>query len=73
MAENLQDNRRELSRFKSAERARTGAKSIKRRQAIPIAVLVPTVQIRRNLDLEGAVRGRLPALASATEREMARV
>lgn len=73
MAENLQDNRRALSRFKRAERGRTGAKSIKRGQEIPIAVLVPTVQIRRSLDLEGAVRGRLPALASAIEREMARL
>lgn len=73
MAENLQDNRSELSRFKRAERARTGAKSIKRGQEIPIAVLVPTVQVRRSLDLEGAVRGWLPALASAIEREMARV
>lgn len=73
MAENLQDNRRELSRFKRAERARTGAKSIKRGHEIPIAVLVPTVQVRRSLDLEGAVRGSLPALANEIEREMAPV
>ena len=73
MAENIKDNRRELVRFKQAERGRTGAKSIKRGQEIPIAVLVPSVTLSRRLDLEGAVARRLPALAAAIERELSKV
>ena len=71
MAEVIPENAGVLRRFKRAERARTGAKSIKRGQEIPIAVLVPSVQIKRRLDLEGAVRRRLPDLAQTIQRELA--
>ena len=70
MAENLRENASSLARFKRAERVRTGAKSVKRGQEIPIAVLVPNVTLKRRFDLEGAVRGQLPALAQAIETQL---
>lgn len=70
MAENLRENAGSLSRFKRAERVRTGAKSVKRGQEIPIAVLVPAVTLKRRFDLEGAVRGQLPILARAIETQL---
>jgi hypothetical protein len=73
MAEVIPENAGVLRRFKRAERARTGAKSIKRGQEIPIAVLVPSVQIKRRLDLEGTVRRRLPELAQAIQGELTQV
>lgn len=70
MAENIQDNATHLARFKRAERARTGARQIKRGQEIPIAVLVRRVDLKRRLDLTGSVRGALPRLAQALQREL---
>jgi hypothetical protein len=65
MAEVIKENTAELRRFKRAERGRTGAKSIKRGQEIPIAVLVPTVTLRGRLDLPGIVRSQLPKLSAS--------
>ena len=73
MAENLRENASSLARFKRAERRRTGAKSVKRGQEIPIAVLVPNVTLKRRFDLEGAVRGQLPALAQAIETQLNKI
>ena len=73
MAENLRENASSLARFKRAERRRTGAKSVKRGQEIPIAVLVPAVTLKRRFDLEGAVRGQLPALAQAIETQLNKI
>ena len=73
MAENLKENASVLGRFKRAERHRSGAKSIKRGQEIPIAVLVPKVTLKRRFDFEGAVRGQLPNLARAIEKELNRI
>ena len=70
MSENLRENASSLARFTRAERVRTGAKSVKRGQEIPIAVLVPSVTLKRRFDLEGAVRGQLPALAQAIETQL---
>jgi len=70
MAENIKDNTAELRRFKRAERGRTGAKSIKRGQNIPIAVLVPTVTLRGRLDLPGIVRSQLPKLSASILQQM---
>lgn len=70
MAENIRENASQLNRFKRAERGRTGAKQIKRGQEIPIAVLVKSVTLKRRLDLAGAVRGALPQLARAIQREL---
>lgn len=73
MAENLRENASSLARFKRAERKRTGTKSVKRGQEIPIAVLVPKVAMKRRFDLEGAVRGQLPALARAIEAQLHKI
>jgi len=65
MAENLKDNQRDLRRFKRAERARTGAKSIKRGEEVPIAVLVRSVNLRARFDLPALVGAQLPRLSAA--------
>ena len=70
MAENLRENASSLARFKRAERVRTGAKSVKRGQEIPIAVLVPNVTLKRRFDLEGIVRSHLPELSAAITRQL---
>jgi len=72
MAENNRENASQLPRFKRAERARTGAKQIKRGQEIPIAVLVKSVSLKRRLDLTGAVQRSLPRLAGAIQKELAK-
>mgnify|MGYP001101520324 FL=1 len=70
MAENIRENASQLTRFKRAERDRTGAKQIKRGQEIPIAVLVRSVSLKRRLDLTGSVQRSLPRLASAIQKEL---
>jgi hypothetical protein len=70
MAENIRENASALTRFKRAERARTGARQIKRGQEIPIAVLVKRVELKRRLDLAGSVQRSLPRLASAIQTEL---
>ena len=72
MAENIRENASQLTRFKRAERARTGAKQIKRGQEIPIAVLVKSVSLKRRLDLTGSVQRSLPRLAGAIQKELAK-
>ena len=73
MAENIKENGSELTRFKRAERGRTGAKQIKRGQEIPIAVLVKRVDLKRRLNLVGGVQRALPALAQAIQKELEKV
>ena len=73
MAENLRENASSLARFKRAERERTGTKSVKRGQEIPIAVLVPKVTLKRRFNLEGTVRAQLPVLARAIEARLAKI
>ena len=73
MAENIKENASALTRFKRAERSRTGAKSIKRGTEIPIAVLVPAVSMKRRFDLEGTVRGQMPVLARAIEKQLTKI
>jgi hypothetical protein len=70
MAENIQENATALTRFKRAERGRTGAKKIKRGQEVPIAVLVKRVNLQRRLGLVDAVQGSLPQLVQAIERAL---
>ena len=70
MAENIQENSRQLSRFKKAERGRTGSKKIKRGQEVPIAVLVKRVNLQRRLGLVDAVQSSLPGLAQAIENAL---
>ena len=73
MAENIKENGSQLTRFKRAERARTGAKRIQRGQEIPIAVLVKRVDLKRRLNLVGGVQRALPALAQAIQKELENV
>lgn len=73
MAENIKENGPQLTRFKRAERGRTGAKQIKRGQEIPIAVLVKRVDLKRRLNLVGGVQRALPALAQAIQKELEKV
>ena len=70
MAEAIQDNAAELRRFKRAKRERTGAKSIKRGQEIPIAVLVSSVTLRGRFDLPGLVRSQLPKLTASIVQQL---
>ena len=72
MAENIKENASALTRFKRAERRRTGAKSIKRGQEIPIAVLVPRVTLKRRFDFDGTVRRAMPHLAQSINRYLNR-
>ena len=72
MAENIKENASVLTRFKRAERQRTGAKSIKRGQEIPIAVLVPRVTLKRRFDFDGTVRRAMPQLAQFINRYLNR-
>lgn len=73
MAENIKENGSQLTRFKRAERGRTGAKQIKRGQEIPIAALVKRVDLKRRLNLVGGVQRALPALAQAIQKELEKV
>lgn len=73
MAENLRESAQPLARFKRAERKRTGAKSVKRGQEIPIAVLVPNVTLKRRFDLEGTVRAQLPVLVRSIEAQLNKI
>lgn len=70
MAENIKENQSELRRFKRAERQRTGARSIKRGQEIPIAVLVSSVTLKGRFDLPGLVKSRLPKLAASIHQQL---
>lgn len=70
MAENIRENASALRRFKRAERRRTGVKSIKRGQEIPIAVLVRTVRLRGRFDLPGVVASQLPRLSNAIVKQL---
>lgn len=70
MAENIRENASELRRFRRAERARSGAKAIQRGQEIPIAVLVPVVNLRARFDLPGLVRAQLPRLSAVILQQL---
>lgn len=73
MAENLRENAAPLTRFKRAERQRSGVKRLQRGQEIPIAVLVKAVTLKRRLDLRGTVARELPRLAAAIQQELGKI
>ena len=73
MAENLAENARPLTRFRRAERERSGAKRLRRGQEIPIAVLVRRVSLKKRFDLNRAVRVELPRLTAAIHKAMSKV
>jgi hypothetical protein len=70
MAENIKENSAGLRRFKRAERNRSGAKSIKRGQEIPIAVLVQSVTLRGRFNLPNIVRAQMSKLAASILQQL---
>ena len=73
MAENIQEHDRALSGFKRRYRKAEGIKRLKRGADIPIAVLVPKVVLRKRLDIERLVAGRIPRLSAALEKSLRQV
>jgi len=73
MAENIKEHDRPLSGFKRRYRKAEGIKKLKRGADIPIAVLVPRVQLKKRLNVERLVAGRVPRLAAAIEKQLRRV
>lgn len=67
-AENLAENRTELARFTRPLRAGLGGGRVKRGAEIPIAVLVPQVQIRARLKFAATIRAQLPQLVETIEQ-----
>lgn len=69
-AENIGENRGATSRFTRPLRKGLGGGRIKRGAEIPIAILVPRVEVKKRLDLPRAVRTRLPGLARLIEQRI---
>ena len=59
-----------MAGFKRRYRKAEGVKRIKRGADIPVAVLVPRVQLKKRLDIERLVAGRIPRLAVAIEKQI---
>ncbi len=70
MAENLKEYDRPLAGFKRRYRRSEGVKRLKRGADIPIAVLVPRVVLKKRLDIERMVAGRIPGLSAAIEKQI---
>jgi len=70
MAENIKEHDQPLAGFKRRYRKADGIKRLKRGADIPIAVLVPKVVLRKRLDIERLVAGRIPRLAVAIEKQI---
>lgn len=73
MAENLREHDRPLAGFKRRYRKAEGIKRLKRGADIPIAVLVPRVVLKKRLDIEALVAGRIPRLSLAVEDEISKL
>lgn len=73
MAENIKEHDRPLAGFKRRYRKVEGIKKLKRGADIPIAVLVPKVVLKKRLDVERLVAGRIPRLAAAVEMQIRKV
>ena len=77
MAENIKEHDRPLSGFKRRYRNSLRAeglsgKSLRLRRGadVPIAVLVPRVQLRKRLNVERIVAGRIPRLSARIEKQL---
>ena len=70
MAENLKEYDRPLAGFKRRYRRSEGVKRLTRGADIPIAVLVPRVVLKKRLDIERMVAGRVPRLSAAIEKQI---
>ena len=68
MAENIKEHDRPLSGFKRRYRKAEGVKRLKRGADIPSAVLGPKVVLKKRIDVERLVAGRIPRLAAAVEK-----
>ncbi len=77
MAQNIttgiKEHDRPLAGFKRRYRKAEGIKRIKRGADIPIAVLVPKVVLKKRIDVERLVAGRIPRLAAAVEKQISTV
>lgn len=73
MAENLKEHDRPLAGFKRRYRKAEGVKRLKRGTDIPIAVLVPKVVLKKRIDVERLVAGRIPRLSAAIEKQIRQV
>ncbi|MBV6795021.1 DUF6441 family protein [Xanthomonas euvesicatoria] len=73
MAENIKEHDRPLAGFKRRYRKAEGIQRLKRGADIPVAVLVPKVVLRKRLDVERLVAGRIPRLAAAVETQIRKV
>ncbi|MCW5230134.1 DUF6441 family protein [Verminephrobacter eiseniae] len=69
MAENIKEHDRPLSGFKRRYRKAEGIKKLKRGADVPITVLVPRGQIKKRLNVERIVAGRISRLTSAIEKQ----
>ena len=70
MAENIKEHDRPLAGFKRRYRKAQGIKRLKRGADIPIAVLVPRVMLKKRLDIERLVVGRIPQIATAIGKQI---
>lgn len=70
MAENIKEHDRPLAGFKRRYRKAEGVKRLKRGADVPIAVLVPKVVLKKRLDVERLVAGRIPRLSAAIEKQI---
>ncbi len=59
-----------LSGFKRRYRKADGIKRLKRGADVPIAVLVPRVQLKKRLNVERIVAGRIPRLSARIEKQL---
>jgi hypothetical protein len=73
MAVNIKEHDRPLAGFKRRYRKVEGVKRLKRGADIPIAVLVPKVVLKKRLDVERLVAGRIPRLSAAIEKQIRQV
>lgn len=70
MAENIKEHDRPLAGFKRRYRKAEGIKRLKRGADVPIAVLVPRVQLKKRLNVERIVAGRIPRLSARIEKQL---
>ena len=70
MAENIKEQDRPLAGFKRRYRKAEGIKKLKRGADVPIAVLVPRVVLKKRLNVERLVVGRIPRLSAAIENQL---
>jgi hypothetical protein len=73
MAENIKEHDRPLSGFKRRYRKAEGVKRLKRGADIPIAVLVPKVVLKKRLNVERLVAGRIPRLSAEVEQSLKQI